>query len=100
MTGKTMFLIRVQPGMEEEFAERWSREIDVLKAQKGFRSRELIRVVDAQGTFVVLSEWDSPQDYIAWRDSPDRARIYDSDLSPLFSAPPITSVGEVVKRIE
>jgi heme-degrading monooxygenase HmoA len=100
MIGKTMFLIRVKPGMEAEFVERWSKEVNVLKAHRGFRSRELIRVVEAQGTFVVLSEWDSPEDYIAWRDSKDRAQVYENDLSPLFSAPPITGVGEVVMRME
>jgi heme-degrading monooxygenase HmoA len=100
MAGKTMFLIRVQPGREEEFIERWKNEFDALKAHKGFRSRELIRVIDGEGAFVVLSEWDTPEDYIAWRESRDRARIYQNDLSPLFSALPITGVGEVVMRME
>lgn len=96
MTGKAMFLIRVKPGMEAEFEERWKKQTDTLKKHKGFRSRELIRVVEGSGAFVVLSEWDSPQDYLAWRASQERARVYDGDLSPLFAAPPVTGVGEVV----
>lgn len=96
MTGKAMFLIRVKPGMEAEFEERWKKQADTLKNRKGFRSRELIRVVEGSGTFVVLSEWDSPQDYLTWRASQERARVYDSDLPPLFAPPPVTRVGEVV----
>lgn len=100
MTGKTMFLLRIKPGMEEEFIARWQKEIDALKRQKGFRSRELIRVADGDGMFVVLSEWDSPEDYKAWLESRTRAKIYGDDLSPLFSAPPITGYGEVLIHME
>lgn len=99
MPGKTMFLLRIQPGMEAEFEERWQREVSVLKRFKGFRGRELIRVVTSPSTYVVLSEWDSPDDYFVWRNSPDRARIYEGDLAPLFSAPPVTGVGEVVAQM-
>jgi len=100
MTGKAMFLIRVKPGQEAEFVERWKKQIDALKAHKGFRSRELIRVVEGSGTFVVLSEWDTPEDYLAWRDSQDRSRIYSGDLSPLFASPPVTGIGEVLIRMQ
>jgi heme-degrading monooxygenase HmoA len=100
MAGKAMFLIRVQPGNEKEFMARWQKEFATLKAHKGFRARELIRVTQGEGAFVVLSEWDSPADYLAWRESVDRARIYDADLAPLFTAPPLTGVGEVVLRME
>lgn len=100
MTGRAMFLLHVKPGEEEAFVERWKEALDDLKAHKGFRSRELIRVIDGTGTFVVLSEWDSPDDYFAWRNSLDRAHIYGDQLSPHFSAPPITGVGEVLIRME
>lgn len=99
MAGKTMFLIRVQPGKEEEFVSRWKKEFDALKQHQGFRARELIRVVNQPGTFVVLSEWESPEDYLAWLHSQDRSRIYDEDLSPLFAAQPISGVGEVIARM-
>ncbi len=36
MTGKAMFLIRVKPGMEAEFEERWKKQADTLKNRKGF----------------------------------------------------------------
>ncbi len=100
MAGKTMFLMRIRPGMEQEFIERWQKEIDALRSQKGFRSRELIRVAQGEGAFVVLSEWDSPEDYQAWRESQTRERIYGGDLSPLFLAPPITGYGEVLIHME
>jgi heme-degrading monooxygenase HmoA len=100
MTGKAMFLIRVQPGKEVEFQEHWKQAAEDLKSQKGFRARELIRVEDGAGTFVVLSEWDSPNDYHAWRNSLTRAHVYSDELSPLFSAPPVTGVGEVIQRME
>lgn len=100
MTGKAMFLIRVKPGNEAKFQERWKAAVDDLNGQKGFRSRELIRVVDGAGSFVVLSEWDSAEDYQAWRDSLTRAHVYGEELSPLFAAPPVTGVGEVILRME
>ncbi len=100
MAGRAMFLIRLQPGQEEEFERRWMEAADDLKSQPGFRARELIRVTDGAGTFVVLSEWDSVDDYMAWRNSLTRAHIYGAELSPLFSAPPVTGVGEVIFRLE
>ncbi len=100
MTGRAMFLIRVKPGEEDEFEQKWKEALSDLKAHKGFRSRELIRVADGVGTYVVLSEWDSPEDYFAWRNSLERARVYGDDLSPHFAAPPITGVGEVLLRME
>lgn len=100
MAGKAMFLIRLQPGQEEEFRRRWEEAFDELLSQPGFRARELIRVADGAGTYVVLSEWDSLDDYLAWRNSVTRSHIYSGELQPLFSAPPITGVGEVVLRME
>ncbi|GEM_PF-2372408 len=98
--GRAMFLIRLQPGQEEEFQRRWEEAFDDLLNQPGFRGRELIRVDDGTGTFVVLSEWESVDDYMAWRNSLTRSHVYGGDLQPLFSAPPITGVGEVVLRME
>ncbi len=95
-----MFLIRVQPGKEEEFIAHWQKELPVLKTHKGFRARELIRVVQGEGAFVVLSEWDSPADYQAWRESAERARVYGEDLAPLFAGPPVTGIGEMLPRME
>ncbi len=100
MAGRAMFLLRIKPGEEEEFEQKWRQAVDDLKSHKGFLSRELIRVVDGAGTYVVLSEWDSPEDYFAWRNSLDRARVYGDDLSPHFTAPPITGVGEVLIHME
>ncbi|MHB0868441.1 MAG: antibiotic biosynthesis monooxygenase family protein [Chloroflexota bacterium] len=100
MAGRAMFLLRIKPGEEAEFERRWREALDDLQSHKGFRSRELIRVIDGVGSYVVLSEWDSPEDYFAWRNSLDRARIYSDELSPHFAAPPITGVGEVLVRME
>lgn len=100
MAGRAMFLIRLEPGQEEEFKRRWEEAFDELESQSGFRARELIRVADGSGTFVVLSEWDSVDDYQAWRNSTIRSHIYGGELQPLFSDPPITGVGELVLRME
>lgn len=100
MPSKAMFLIRLQPGQEEEFRRRWAEAEDELKNQHGFLSRELIRVVDSPGSFVALSEWESADDYWAWRHSGARWHVYEEELNPLFSAPPITGIGDVVIHIE
>jgi heme-degrading monooxygenase HmoA len=100
MVGRAMFLMRIKPGEEAEFERRWQEAADELRAYKGFRSRELIRVIDGVGSYVVLSEWDSPEDYFAWRNSLDRARVYGDYLSPHFAEAPITGVGEVLVRME
>ncbi len=100
MAGRAMFLLRIKPGEEASFEAAWREAFDELKAHKGFRARELIRVIDGAGSYVVLSEWDSPEDYFAWRNSLDRAHIYGDELSPHFAAPPITGVGEVLIRME
>jgi APA family basic amino acid/polyamine antiporter len=50
-----MFLMRIQPGHEAEFEEAWKNQVDTLKSQKGFRSRELIRIVQGAGSFVALA---------------------------------------------
>ncbi|MGI5836325.1 MAG: antibiotic biosynthesis monooxygenase family protein [Chloroflexota bacterium] len=100
MAARAMFLIRLEPGQEEEFQRRWEEAFDDLESQPGFRARELIRVADGSGSFVVLSEWDTVDDYMSWRNSITRSHIYGGELQPLFSAPPITGVGELVLRME
>ena len=100
MAGRAVFLLRIKPGEEAEFEQKWKEAAGDVKARKGFRSRELIRVVDGAGSYVALSEWDSPEDYFAWRNSLERARIYQDDLAPHFAAPPISEVGEVLIRME
>ena len=92
--------MRIKPGEEAEFERKWREAADDLRAYKGFRARELIRVVDGAGSYVVLSEWDSVEDYFAWRNSLDRARVYNDKLAPHFSAAPVAWVGELLLRME
>lgn len=50
---------------------------------KGYISGETLRALDNPSKFVVLSNWNSAEDWKAWEKDPERAKLQE-DLAPLL----------------
>ena len=60
----------VQPGMEDEFVERWRAWVDWSR-RKGFKAQALLlRDVENPQTFVSLGPWESVAAVRSWRTLP------------------------------
>lgn len=69
--------IPVRPGAEEEFARIFDQLRVFEEAQKaaGLLHGRLLRPRTPGEPFVVVGEWESPDDYQRWLESPVRGRL-------------------------
>ncbi len=61
--------------------ERYLEELtQLVRQQKGFISVEVLRPISAAAEFVILSEWESENDFKAWELWPRHRQIMDDYL--------------------
>jgi heme-degrading monooxygenase HmoA len=92
-----MLLFSILPGRRDEFVAGF-RRLGVLRRaslQPGFRRAQLHVPVDGSDEALVTADWDSPEAYQGWLDTPVRAEIQ-AELGPLLAADPVPRVFEVV----
>ena len=66
---------------KQAFAEQFQRELEELlqlvRQQKGFISVEVLRPTDDGTAYVILSEWETEDDFRAWEHSPRHQEVMD-----------------------
>lgn len=66
---------------KREFVKGFQRDLEQLaqlvRQQKGFINLEILRPLNSDGQFVILSEWESEADFKAWEHSPRHQEIMD-----------------------
>ena len=88
--------LRICPGREQEFVERF-RALDVL-ALAG-RASNLVEavLVRRDDRFEVVSVWASTSGIDAWVASAERVRVRE-ELEPLYAEAPVVNTFEVLSR--
>ena len=88
--------LRVRPGHEQEFVERF-RALDVLALAGGVSDLVEAVLVRRDDHFEVVSVWASDSAIDAWVASSERVRVRD-ELEPLYSQPAVVNSFEVLSR--
>lgn len=72
MPARVMVFARIRPGEEEAFETAFAEVTRKVKASafKGHIRDELLRDDTEPGRYVLLSEWESKEDFLAWEDAP------------------------------
>ena len=65
--------ITVPKNLGDEVARRFAERIKAVDGKKGFQGVELMRPTDDRETWLVVTRWESEDDFIAWVQSPDFA---------------------------
>ncbi len=90
--------IPVNPKYAEEFESRFSNSNENLKKMKGFIKNQVLRPIEAD-TYVVMTYWESMEDFKAWTESEDFSKAHSRKNPPdMFTGRPVLSVHQVVEH--
>jgi heme-degrading monooxygenase HmoA len=56
-------MLRVKPGMEEEYEEAFRKASDIISTMKGYISHELQRCIEVKGKYLLLVKWETVEDH-------------------------------------
>jgi heme oxygenase (mycobilin-producing) len=77
---------KVKKGKESDLA-KWVRELRGKAIScKGYVSGETLRALDDPNNYIVISTWQSVEDWINWEKDPERKRIH-TKIEKLMSRP-------------
>ncbi len=66
---------------KEGFVQQFRRDLEefaqLVRAQKGFIQVEILRPLEDANGYVILSEWESEDDFKAWEHSPRHQAVMD-----------------------
>jgi heme oxygenase (mycobilin-producing) len=83
MTVRVIIEREVEQGQEARLKQLMTLARTKAIKAKGYISGETLRAVDNPNKFVVLSNWNSAEDWKAWERDPERAKLQE-ELAPLL----------------
>jgi heme-degrading monooxygenase HmoA len=70
MAIRVMVFAKIKEGEEEAFAKAYAEVTRKVKGTDGHVCDELLRNTQEPGSFILLSEWQSKEKFLAWEDAP------------------------------
>lgn len=71
--------ITVPKDSGDELAHRFAARQDSMAGTQGFQGYELLQPTDDQSVWLVVTRWDSEEDYQAWRESQNFQKSHGDD---------------------
>ncbi|QIZ08921.1 antibiotic biosynthesis monooxygenase [Priestia megaterium] len=56
-------MLKVRPGMEEEYEEAFRQASEIIASMKGYISHELQRCIEVKGKYLLLVKWETLEDH-------------------------------------
>lgn len=70
MPARVMVFARIGPGDRPAFEKAFASVSAAVRGTPGHLRDELLRSEDEPGAYVLLSEWESREAFLAWEDAP------------------------------
>jgi heme-degrading monooxygenase HmoA len=70
MPARVMVFAKIKQGEEDKFIEGYKEVTAKVKGTPGHIKDELLRDVSEGDSFILLSEWESKEAFLAWEDAP------------------------------
>src|SRR5689334_5641993 len=70
MSVRVMVFATIKPGSQEDFETAFSRVTQQVKGTQGHIRDELIKDTANPNAYILLSEWESQEAFLAWEDAP------------------------------
>ena len=67
---RVLVFAQIKPGFEEAFEAGWADIDREVSKTPGYIRSELLRRTDRPSSYVLLSEWESREHFLAWEDRP------------------------------
>jgi len=83
MTVRVIIEREVKPGQEDKMNHLMMQARSRTVHCKGYMSGETLRAVDNLSKFLTISNWKSVEDWNAWENHPDRAKLQ-AEMAPLL----------------
>lgn len=83
MTIRVLIERQVEPGQEAKLQQIMTHSRATATKAKGYISGETLRALDNPERFLVISNWNTVEDWKIWEKSPERAKIQEQ-LAPLL----------------
>ncbi|PGY08154.1 antibiotic biosynthesis monooxygenase [Bacillus sp. AFS031507] len=56
-------MLKVRPGMEEEYEEAFRQASEIIASMKGYISHELQRCIEVKGKYLLMVKWETLEDH-------------------------------------
>jgi heme-degrading monooxygenase HmoA len=83
MTIRVLIEREVEPGKETYLQQFLTQARTKAMRAKGYISGETLRALDNPHKFIVISNWNTVEDWMAWEKGPERAKLQ-QELEPLL----------------
>jgi heme-degrading monooxygenase HmoA len=83
MTVRVIIERQIEPGQEAKLRLLMTQSRTKAIKAKGYISGETLRALDDPTKFLILSNWNSAEDWKAWEKDPERAKLQ-QELQPLL----------------
>ena len=70
MAARVMVFATIKEGEEANFEAAYAEVTAKVKGTQGHINDELLRRTDQPGSYILLSEWESREAFLAWEDAP------------------------------
>lgn len=75
MPARAMVFVELAPPDRERFEAVFAEVAERVRETPGLLSNILLRAVDQPGSYVVVSEWESREAFLAWEDEPSHREL-------------------------
>lgn len=94
MTARVMVLARIREGQQESFETAFAEVTAKVAGTPGHIRDELLRPATGDDRYILLSEWESTEAFLAWEDAPIH-RQTTTPLRPFWSGAVERHIHEV-----
>lgn len=67
----SLFRVKVPAEAVTPFERSWQQRAGKVDAMPGFRGLEVLRSGDTPGSYIVLTRWETREDFDRWAESPE-----------------------------
>ena len=99
MTARVMVFANIREGDEDKFIEAYKEVTSKVKGTQGHIRDELLRQDDMPNKFILLSEWESKERFLAWEDDEIHMNTT-TPMRPYWAGRVERIIYEVAHRIE
>jgi heme-degrading monooxygenase HmoA len=94
-----MVFAKIKPGDERAFEAAYAEVTQKVKGTPGHVRDELLRADGDIGSYILLSEWESKEAFLAWEDAPIHMQTT-TPMRPYWAGRVERKIYEVAFRLE
>lgn len=99
MAIRVMVFAKIKPGEEKAFEAAYAEVTRKVKGTEGHLRDELLRNTKEPSSYILLSEWESKERFLAWEDAPIHMQTT-TPMRPYWAGRVERIIYEIAFRLE